>query len=163
MEITAEPRGPKAVTLARVAEVANCVLGSAAFRAEVSAIPQFRSTELSGPEVLARLDETPVCSLSTFRRGGAFGYFMYWDRVDASTPVGSSRVRFNLNTFRDDLTFLTGTAIHECAHVAGFTHRYNDRVRHPEIERSVPYQLGFIAERHAQACARATEPGDGSQ
>lgn len=135
-----------------VARAANCVLSSYVFRAEVQKIKGFRSTGDSGGEVLARLDAARRCHLTTYRRGGLFGHFMYWDRVDASTPLGGDIVRFNLNTFREDLAFLVGTAIHECAHVAGYKHRWNDRVRHPEILRSVPYQLGFIAERHAPSC-----------
>mgnify|MGYP006285243343 CR=1 FL=1 len=116
----------------------------------------FAETNDDGPTVLAAFDAPRSCRLGTYRRGGAFGYLMYWDRVDARHRRGSEVVEFNLNTFReDDLPFLVGTAIHECAHLLGYTHRHNDRFRHPEIEATVPYQLGFLARAHAPDCLDA--------
>ncbi|MEO1228453.1 MAG: hypothetical protein AAFZ18_06060 [Myxococcota bacterium] len=153
LEVKPPSRGPRRAELTRTAEIANCVLALPAFRRELAGRQSFYNTKDSGEEVLARLDATPSCRLATYRRGGLFGYVMYWDRVDAKHPPKSDVVRFNLNTFREGKwSFLAGTALHECAHVAGYSHRYNDRVRHPEILDSVPYQVGILAERHAQAC-----------
>jgi hypothetical protein len=153
MKVVGPRSGPKADILRRVARAANCVLRLPAFRAALAARGGFAESEDDGRAVLARFDEERVCGLSTYRRGGVFGYLMYWDRVDAMHEPGARVVRFNLNTFREnDLPFLVGTAIHECAHLIGYVHTRNDRFAHPEIEATVPYQVGFLARAHAPAC-----------
>lgn len=153
LEVEGPKRGPKRAILQKVARAATCVLKLAAFREELTARKSFYESAHTGAEVLKTFDRDAVCKLGTYRRGGLFGYLIYWDQVDAMHQPGSSVVRFNLNTFRDnDLPFLVGTAIHECAHFLGYTHSKNDRFKFPSMEKTVPYQVGFMARRHAPAC-----------
>ncbi len=145
--------GPKAEVLGRVARAAQCVLGLAAFRTELEARARFAESHDDGKAVLDLFERPVVCRIGTYRRGGWIGYFFDREPVDARHIEGSNRVEFNLNRFRDDdLPFLVGTVMHECAHRLGYRHRHNDRFAHPEIEETVPYQVGFLAETHAPAC-----------
>lgn len=152
LEIVAT-RSERRDVLERVAKAATCVLHLKEFRKALASIDTFRDSKHDGRRVLKSFDEAGACPLGTYRRGGLFGYFMYWDRVDARHVRGSTEVQFNLNRFQSaDMAFLVGTAVHECSHLIGYSHRYNDVVRHPEIRESVPYVVGALAERFAPKC-----------
>lgn len=145
--------GAKRAVLEQVAEAANCVLHLPSFRQAVASIEQFVDSEDDGGAVLRKLDQDRACPLGTYRRGGLLGSFMYWDRVDARYVQGASEIQFNLNRFGSaSLPFLVGTAIHECSHLVGYRHRFNNVLRHPEIRASVPYVVGALAQAHAEQC-----------
>lgn len=124
-----------------VAEVANCVIYNPKFIAEVQTHKQFDYTKDNSATIAKKMAEFTPVILSTFKKP--------LSKTIAVRNVGSNVLYFNTSKNPRLMKYMVNTAVHERLHVVGYGHGDNSASGKGN---SVPYGIGDIAEKYADAC-----------
>lgn len=127
-----------------VARVANCVVQSGAFLADLAAFPKYTYTDKTPAQVAEAYRVISPITIKTYRTKNPFSAAI------ATTFKGEPGVvYFNTRKNPRPMTAMVNTAIHEGGHAIGFGHGDNSP---GGKEDSVNYRAGTIAERHVEGC-----------
>jgi hypothetical protein len=122
---------------------ANCVINHSDFINEIESQKVFEYTEKTGYAVIAALHERR-CGLRLYATKNPFSSVI-------ATTYANDREYLYFNTRKNprDMKYMVNTAIHECSHLAGFSHGDNSPVGK---ENSVPYFIGKSSESVVEKC-----------
>lgn len=124
----------------KVNECANKIVNDKEFQAELLAKEKFDYSGDSGEVVLGKL-LNHKCVIRTYKTKSP------WTRVVATT-YRSNKTDLYLNRRKSrTIAQWSGTSIHECSHNFGYSHGDNSSAGK---QQSVPYWIGYAAERHAK-------------
>jgi hypothetical protein len=161
-DFTAEQR----TKLEQALVVANRVLGSTAFRDQLSAIERFNYSGDDGSAVYAALlaksytlEFDAVAKYAI--RVRVFGRTITRkSKMIARTGEGSGKITFNTARMADfDVGYYAGTIVHELTHIAGYHHWGNSPTR--ANQRSVPYRVGVLVRQLAAEAGLDPVPSAG--
>jgi len=126
-----------------LAKVANCVFNNASFRKAVEAKTSFDMSDKTGAGVYASMQEV-TCGIRLYATKNPFSKAI-------ATTYSTDKYFIYLNTRRNprDMPSMVNTVIHECSHIAGFSHGSNSPVGK---ENTVPYWIGKEAESYVSEC-----------
>lgn len=129
--------------MSSLGKTADCIVQNVDFRTEVSAIKSFDYSKRSGIDVIKDLSESRSFVISTYRTKSP------WSKAIATTYGSPKVVYFNTRKNPRDVPSMVNTIIHEWTHVVGYGHGDNSS---KGKGRSVPYQVGSIAEKYSGRC-----------
>jgi hypothetical protein len=123
--------------------VANCTFTHADFLKAVESKTLFDYSEHTGADVIGRMSKI-TCGIRLYSTKNPFSSAI-------ATTYASDRSFLYLNTRKNprEMKYMVNTVIHECSHLAGYTHGDNSPVGK---ENSVPYWIGDKAEEVAVKC-----------
>lgn len=155
-QFTAEQRAK----LEGAVSLANRVLASAEFRAELERIQRFNLSNDDGARVLRTL----LASSRTLRFEAVARYairigpFRRKSAMVASTGEGSGQITFNTVRMPEfDEAFYAGTVAHEVCHLVGYRHDGNKPTAFNQG--TVPYQVGELVRRLAEGLLTPSHTG----
>lgn len=125
-------------------KIANCVVRSESFLKELSRFPKYDFTTSTPDEVEQAFRKIKSIKVATYQTKNP------WSKALATTYASDREtVWINSRQLPRDLPSLVNTLIHEGSHLIGFSHGDNSPVGK---QKSVPYGVGEIAERHITPC-----------
>jgi hypothetical protein len=131
------------------AKVANCVLNHAEFKAELALVESFDYSDDNGVQVLEKLSKVK-CVASTYKTRNPFS-----KAIATTYATDKTTYYFNLRKNPRKMKYMVNTHIHECLHLAGYSHGDNSSIGK---EKSVNYFVGSLGEKYSEKCeSRKTE------
>lgn len=126
-----------------LAKKTNCTLSKVEFQKEVSEILEFDldPTHSTGAKVISDLI-SKKCIISTYRTKWPWSKAIAMAWTNEKEPI----VYFNTRKNPRKMDSMINTAVHECLHKHGYSHGSNSPAGK---EKTVPYWVGEIAQRHA--------------